>query len=81
MSNLIEERLSWNNMVLAADLQKETPHTSLQIFEKEILSPPPTPPEAPKNNTEFGNCRVCHQHRRLWAQVCAWCGADPEEEE
>ena len=31
------------------------------------------------NPNGFGECTVCHKHRRLWSGVCGWCGADPED--
>jgi hypothetical protein len=27
----------------------------------------------------FGECILCHKHKRLWSSVCAYCGADPED--
>ena len=87
--SLYEEQIRWARM-LRGDLmvvepkKVDVPEIELSEVVREPLEKDqhlavPTPPEVKPHMNGFGDCTVCHNHRRLWSGVCAWCGADPED--
>lgn len=84
MTNLLEERLRWANTIRSAEMNRvvivSPPSLLIQVDESPCLSPTVSQQKGTPVNG-FGECIVCHSHRRLWSGVCGWCGADPEEKE
>jgi hypothetical protein len=84
MTDLMKERLVWADMILAARLGRivMTHIDSPSPVKVEEPTPVLSPPVQEKTTINgFGECIVCHHHRRVWSGVCGWCGADPEEKE
>lgn len=81
---LREEQLRWAQMLKGNLEPKEVELTEVVEQDPGDLQGPcvlrvETPNLTQPNINDFGNCTICHKHRRLWSGVCGWCGADPED--
>lgn len=81
---LYDEQLRWARMLrgdlMVVDPEKiDVPEIELSKVVREPLENSSAAPEIKPHTSDFGKCKMCRKHRRLWSGVCAWCGADPEE--
>jgi hypothetical protein len=78
---LHEEQLRWAQLLKNASnpVEVELTEVAEQAPDGECALRVKTPNLTQPDINDFGNCTVCHKHRRLWSGVCGWCGADPED--